>query len=195
METIKKYIGDFKLLLDRIECTDLRGGMINFPAAIGCACVLIRGLAGSGLKLMFIGNGGSAAICSHMATDFSKNGGIAAMAFNDASMLTCMGNDFGYEHVFAKPIELFAAKGDYLVAVSSSGQSRNILNAVAAARVKGCAVITLSGFKTDNPLRAMGDINFYVPVEHYGYVEVIHQYICHTIIDNLSVNINERYHG
>ncbi|MBF0568108.1 MAG: SIS domain-containing protein [Nitrospirae bacterium] len=192
METIKQYIGDFKLLLEKIECSDLKGGRIDFPVAIGSACVLIRALVGSDLKLMFVGNGGSAAICSHMATDFSKNGGIAALAFNDASMLTCMGNDFGYEYVFEKPVELFAAKGDYLVAVSSSGQSKNILNAVRAARAKDCAVITLSGFNADNPLRAMGDLNFYVPVAHYGYVEVIHQYICHAIIDNLSVNINAR---
>ena len=54
---------------------------------------------------MFVGNGGSAGICSHLAIDFSKNGGLRAMAFNDPSALTCLGNDLGYENVFAKQIE------------------------------------------------------------------------------------------
>lgn len=188
MEPIEKYINEFKVLLDRIECTGATGRTIDFPSAIGIACARIRALSSEDCKLMFIGNGGSAAISSHMATDFGRNGGIRALAFNDGVLLTCMGNDFGYEQVFAKPVELFAAKGDCLVAVSSSGQSKNILNAVKAARAKDCGVITLSGFKKDNPLRAAGDINFYVPVEHYGYVEVIHQYICHAMIDNLSEN-------
>ncbi|MBF0515709.1 MAG: SIS domain-containing protein [Nitrospirae bacterium] len=185
MNTIEKYIDEFKLLLERIECTGPGGGILEFPAAIESACTCIYALIASECKLMFVGNGGSAAIGSHMATDFCRNRRIRALTFNEGTMLTCMGNDFGYEHVFAKPIELFARKGDCLIAISSSGQSKNILNAVRAARAKDCNVITLSGFKKDNPLRAAGDINFYVPVEHYGYVEIIHQYICHALIDNV----------
>ena len=57
---------------------------------------------------MVIGNGGSAAIASHLATDYTKNGGLRTQAFNDGSMLTCLGNDLGYENVFAKQIEMFA---------------------------------------------------------------------------------------
>ena len=125
-----------------------------------------------GSKIMFIGNGGSAAIASHMATDFVKNGGLRAIAFNDGAALTCLGNDYGYPSVFAKQIEMHGLAGDVLVAISSSGESANILKAVDAARAGGCTVVTLSGFKQDNTLRGLGDFNLYVPAGDYGLVEV-----------------------
>lgn len=134
-------------------------------------------------KLIFIGNGGSASIASHMATDFLKNAGIPAIAFNDASLITCLSNDLGYENVFKKPVELLAGKGDLLVAISSSGRSANILQATQAAKVKSCFIITLSGFDSDNPLRVMGDINFYVKSGSYGHVEIAHLTICHCLLD------------
>ena len=137
----------------------------------------------NGKKVMFIGNGASAAIASHMSTDYWKNGGIRAVAFNDSSLLTCISNDYGYKHVFEKPIEMFADKGDTLIAVSSSGKSENILRGVQAARNSQCKVITFSGFKNDNPLRSMGDYNFYVASPSYGPVEIIHLSICHCICD------------
>ena len=137
----------------------------------------------NGKKLMFIGNGASAAIASQMSTDYWKNGGIRAVAFNDSSLLTCISNDYGYKHVFEKPIEMFADKGDILVAISSSGQSENILRGVQAARTFQCKVVTFSGFKNDNPLRSMGDYNFYVASPSYGPVEIIHLSICHCICD------------
>lgn len=133
----------------------------------------------------FIGNGGSAAISSHMAVDFWKNGGIKALAFSDGPLLTCVSNDYGYQHVFEKPVEMFAKDGDILFAISSSGRSENILLGVQAAREKGCAVITLSGFDNDNPLSFAGDINFYVPSSSYGTVEVLHHSICHCIFDSI----------
>ena len=136
-----------------------------------------------GRKLMFIGNGGSAGICSHMATDYSKNGNLRSLAFNDGSMLTCLGNDLGYENVFAKQIDLHAASGDLLIAISSSGKSQNILNGVTTARERGCRIVTLSGFDADNPLRRIGDVNFYLSSDQYGYVEIGHLTICHAILD------------
>ena len=87
-----------------------------------------------GNKLMFIGNGGSAGISSHLAVDFSKNGSLRAQAFNDPSALTCLGNDLGYENVFAKQMEFHARTGDLLIAISSSGRSPNILAGVNQAR-------------------------------------------------------------
>jgi len=183
LDEINKYSRDFKSLLDMVECTDGHGVTIDFANSMAGACTVVRNVASSGGKVLFIGNGGSAAISSHMAIDFWKNGGIRAMAFNDASLLTCIGNDFGYAHVFEKPIEMFADKGDVLFAISSSGRSENILNGVRAAVSRGVRVITLSGFQSDNPLRAMGEVNFYVPALHYGHVEVIHQYICHCVLD------------
>jgi D-sedoheptulose 7-phosphate isomerase len=150
----------------------------------------------SGNKLIFVGNGGSAAIASHMATDYSKNGDIRSLALNDSSMLTCLGNDLGYDRVFAKQIELHARSGDLVIAISSSGRSANILNAVAAARAAGCAVVTFSGFTPDNPLRRLGDVNFYIASDRYGFVEIGHLTLCHAILDFIcGLRIPERAAG
>ena len=134
-------------------------------------------------KVMFVGNGGSAGIAGHLAIDFAKNGGVRAVTFNDASSLTCLGNDLGYDQVFAKQVEMQGFAGDVLVAISSSGASPNILNAVKAASAIGCEVVTLSGFAEDNPLRAMGDVNFFVDSAVYGFVETAHQAVLHAILD------------
>ena len=96
---------------------------------------------------MFIGNGASVAISSHMATDYWINGGIRAVAFNDSSLLTCISNDYGYKYVFEKSIEMFADNGDILFAISSSGKSENIcIKGVHTAKARECNAITLSGF-------------------------------------------------
>jgi D-sedoheptulose 7-phosphate isomerase len=139
-----------------------------------------------GRKLMFIGNGGSAAIASHMAIDYSKNGGVKAVAFNDAVALTCMANDFGYENVFSMMVTASARGYDILVAVSSSGRSPNIIAACAAARLIGCAIVTFSGFDEANPLRALGDLNFYVNSHEYGFVEIAHLTLLHAVLDRLE---------
>jgi D-sedoheptulose 7-phosphate isomerase len=80
-------------------------------------------------------------------------------------------------------IRLWAVEGDLLTAISSSGQSENILNSAATARALGCRVLTYSGFREDNPLRAMGDVNFYVRSESYGVVEVGHSFLAHMCTD------------
>lgn len=134
-------------------------------------------------RIFFIGNGGSAAIASHMAADWLKNGGVAAMCFNDSALTTCLANDLGYEHVFAKPLSYHGAPGDLLFAISSSGKSRSITNAVEVATAAKMKVITLSGFSLDNPLRQMGIVNFHIPSDRYGVVEVAHHAICHAILD------------
>jgi D-sedoheptulose 7-phosphate isomerase len=137
----------------------------------------------AGNTIIFIGNGGSAGMASHLAIDFSKNGGLRSLAFNDASALTCLGNDLGYENVFAKQLEFHARAGDLLIAISSSGQSANILAAVESARRAKAGVITFSGFGRDNKLRRTGDLNFYVRSCEYGFVEVAHLSLCHAILD------------
>lgn len=182
LEFIESYSKNIVNLISAIIITDKKNRIDTYKG-VEMVCNIINGNSGKGRKVLFIGNGGSAAIASHMAIDFWKNGKMPAMAFNDSSLLTCISNDFGYKYVFEKPIEIFATKGDVLFAISSSGKSENILGGVDAARGKGCTIITLSGFKEDNPLRAIGDFNFYVPSLEYGPVEVIHQYICHWVLD------------
>lgn len=134
-------------------------------------------------KLFFVGNGGSAGIAVHMTADFLKNGRMRAVDLYGAATLTCLGNDYGYEYVFSKQIELLADAGDVLIAISSSGNSPNILRAADATREAGGTVITFTGFAVDNCLRATGDRNLYVPSMEYGIVESIHNMILQQTID------------
>jgi D-sedoheptulose 7-phosphate isomerase len=163
--------------------TSATGQSLAMAEAVNQVMALARRTHAAGNKLIFVGNGGSAAIASHMATDYSKNGDIRSLALNDSSMLTCLGNDLGYDQVFAKQIELHARPNDLVIAISSSGRSVNILNAVKAARSAKCAVVTLSGFSADNPLRQLGDVNFFIASDRYGVVEIGHLTICHAILD------------
>lgn len=179
----RKYYEDLSNLINSIRITDNNEEKLEFYDGIEKVCDFIISQAGSGHKIIFIGNGASAAISSHMASDFWKNSDIRAMAFNDSSLLTCISNDYGYEYVFEKPIKMFMDKGDILFAISSSGQSENILKGTKAAISKKCFAITLSGFKEDNPLSSMGEFNFYVPSQSYGPVEILHHSICHCILD------------
>ena len=182
----ENYYGYLADLMNSIKFVKKDGNYIDFHDGIEEVSKLILLQANSGFKLMFIGNGASAAISSHMSTDFWKTCGIRAVAFNDSSLLTCLGNNFGYQYIFEKSIEMFADRGDILVAISSSGKSENILRGVNSAKSKDCSVITLSGFKDDNPLSSAGDFNFYVPAQEYGPVEVIHHSICHCILNVIS---------
>jgi D-sedoheptulose 7-phosphate isomerase len=180
---IDSYAGTLSSVLRAAAATDAQGRDLAMDAAIEWSVETVRRTTVKGGKIIFAGNGGSAAIASHMAADYSKNGGLRAWAMNDGSMLTCLANDFGYEHVFAKQIEFHGRPGDLLVAISSSGQSPNILGAVKAARALDCTVLTLSGFSADNPLRRLGDMNLYLGSSLYGYVEIGHLVLCHAILD------------
>ncbi len=182
-EHVEAYFKTLGRLPYAVCCHDGNDAELSLGDAIGRFVTLARGVHETGNKVMFIGNGGSAGIASHMAIDYSKNGNIRSQAFNDSSALTCLGNDLGYENVFAKQIELHARPGDLLVAISSSGNSENILGGVDQARKTGCQVITLSGFGEDNRLRGLGDINFYVPSQEYGFVEITHLALCHAVVD------------
>jgi len=186
----EEYYRNISSLISSVRVTNKERDEMGFSHGIEKVGKLIISRVDSDRKIMFIGNGASASISSHMATDFLRNGGMQAFAFNDSALLTCISNDYGYEHVFEKPIEMFAKKEDIVFAISSSGESKNIVMGVNAARLKECSVVTLSGFKDDNRLCTMGDINFYVPSEIYGLVEVIHHSICHCILDTI-VNYNE----
>src|SRR5882757_9026794 len=180
---LDRYFKNLESILRNAEATGLSGSKMTL--ADGCEWVrqAAHEAHDAGNKIMFVGNGGSAGIASHLAIDFSKNGGLRAMAFNDPSALTCLGNDLGYENVFAKQIEFHGRAGDLLVAISSSGRSANILNAVKMARSRDIKVVTFSGFTPDNALRGVGDVNFFVASKEYGFVEVAHLALCHAVLD------------
>ena len=140
-------------------------------------------LALGAAKLMFIGNGGSASLASHMAIDWTKTIGIPALCFNDSAALTAISNDISYHDVFSQQITWFGYDCDVLFAISASGQSFNIIKAVDVAAEIGMKVITFSGFSPDNSLRAKGMVNFYVPSNDYGLVECSHLILNHAILN------------
>lgn len=178
-----KYFDELSKIFKKMEVTDNKGRCIDISTGLKKAVDLVKKTHDVGHTVMLIGNGGSASIASHIAIDFWKNSGIKAACFNDTAQLTCLSNDFGYEYVFEKPIDFFATPGDTLIAISSSGKSVNILKGVNAARAGKCSIVTMSGFKKDNPLKKMGDLNFYVPSDSYGFVEIAHCAVCHLIAD------------
>ena len=134
-------------------------------------------------RIFFIGNGGSNSICSHLMEDFAKVLKYESFSFTDASLITCFSNDYGYDQAMVEWLKVYYKKDDILVAISSSGNSPNINNAVDYVNSVNKNVITLSGFKNDNKLVTKGKINFYLDSTSYGIVECYHQTILHTILD------------
>ena len=163
--------------------TDRTGALISLDNGTDRAIQLMLDTSSGSGKLMAIGNGGSAAIASHMQNDVCKALGIRSLVFNEQPLLTALANDDGYETVFETPIKLWAEPGDLLEAISSSGRSENILRAVKAATERSCDVITFSGFDEDNPLRNLGNLNFHVDSSVYGLVENTHGAILHFMTD------------
>lgn len=190
MKDLKKYFADLNRLFERISVTGAEGKSLSVNEAFKISLEIIKNKIFKGGKIMLIGNGGSSAIASHIAADLLKNANLPALALNDASFLTCISNDLGYEQVFAKPLSILGNAADILIAISSSGRSTNILKAIDTAKKNALTVITLSGFDKDNPLRKSGEINFYVPSKIYGFVEIAHLAICHYLADAAKIKFN-----
>lgn len=182
-QSVAAYFHTVSELLLNLQVTNQHGAVLSLDEGTTRAVDMILSVRSTSGKVMLIGNGGSAAIASHMQNDLCKGVGVRAIVFSEPPLLTALSNDHGYECVFERPVELWTDTGDLLLAISSSGQSENILRAVRASLARGCQVIALSGFKADNPLRRMGHLNFYVPSQVYGYVELVHSALAHFLTD------------
>ena len=136
-------------------------------------------------KLMFAGNGASASISAHGAVDFTKQGGVRAVTFNEANIITCFSNDFGYDHWVSEAVRFYGKKDDVLVLISVSGESPSVVNAAKLAKEREIQVVTFSGRYANNALRSLGDINFWVDSHAYNIVECIHMIWVTTVIDAL----------
>ena len=135
------------------------------------------------------GNGGSASIASHFSMDLTNNSNIKCFNYNDASLITCYSNDFGYENWISRVINKYVKKGDLLILISSSGKSKNMLNAIKTAKLKKIyKVVTFTGFEKNNPLKIRGDLNFWVDSRKYNFIENIHQFWLLMIVDILKAN-------
>ena len=139
-------------------------------------------------KIIVVGNGGSAAIASHVSLDLLKAANIRSINFNESSLLTCFANDYGYEYWVEKAIEFYADKNDLVILISSSGQSENIINGAIKTKQMKLPLITLSGFLEDNPLKEIGDINLWADSEKYNIVESTHQVWLLSVVDYLIEN-------
>ena len=165
LEFIKDYLERYNKSLFE---TDVSDQMIKMKK-------MLLEVKKSGRKVIIAGNGGSAAMASHVAVDFTKQGGIRTINFNEADLITCFANDYGYENWVAKAVEFYGDGGDVVILVSSSGSSINMVNAAQTAKKMGMSVITFTGFAPDNPLKLEGDLNFWVDSRAYNIVENTHQ--------------------
>ena len=136
-------------------------------------------------KVIIFGNGGSASISSHISIDLTKNAKIRSINFNEANLLTCFSNDYGYHKVFSKSLEFYVDKGDVVIIISSSGKSKNVLEAAKMCKKKKILLYTFTGFSKSNPLKKMGNINLWVNSKAYNIIENIHQIWLLSIVDRI----------
>ena len=150
------------------------------------AASLIADALGDGRKLMLCGNGGSAADGQHIAAEMTgrfvkDRRPLAAIALStDTSALTCIANDYGFDEVFSRQVLALGARGDCLVGISTSGNSRNVIRAVEAARSAGMAVIGLLG-RDGGALRSLCDLPIVIPSQTTARIQEAHIFIGHTL--------------
>ena len=176
LKFLDKYFKDFKNLLDSNN-NEIKKKIITLKK------ILINTQKNK-KKIMIFGNGGSASIASHFSVDLTKNAKIRCVNCNEADLITCFSNDYGYEHWIEMAINYFGDKNDVLIVISSSGKSKNIINACTAAKKKKFSkIITLTGHSIKNPIKKLGNINLWVNSKAYNKIENIHQFWLLSLVD------------
>ena len=139
-------------------------------------------------KVYIVGNGGSASIASHVSVDFAKVAKVPSATFNNSNLITCFANDYGYENWVTQAIKAYMNKNDMIILISSSGTSKNIVNAAKYCKKNSIKLVTLSGFKKNNPLSKLGIINFYINSNQYNFIEMSHHIILVYLVDIFAKN-------
>jgi D-sedoheptulose 7-phosphate isomerase len=178
----------FVAVIDGCEITGKEGLALDAESGVSSIMKTLVQVRADRGTVYVIGNGGSAAIASHVVNDLVNVAKLRAITLHDSSLFSCMANDYGYEHAFSRVLGQMANPGDVLIAISSSGRSMNIRNAAAQMTDNGGVVITLSGFSRDNPLRSLGEINIWLDSNDFGLVEVGHQFVLHNISDRFAAD-------
>jgi D-sedoheptulose 7-phosphate isomerase len=178
----------FAKLLENLEIIRHDGTPLGIELGITTILGKLTQVRDNKGSVYVIGNGGSAAVASHAVIDLINVAKLRAFTLHEPSVLTCLVNDYGYESAYALLLKQIARPGDILIAISSSGSSLNICNAVTQMISNGGNVITLSGFSNNNPLRSLGDINIWLNVSDYGLVEIGHQFILHNLSDRFGLD-------
>jgi|SRR2546422_1601478 len=155
---------------------------------------LLSSTGEKGRKVIFAGNGGSSAMASHCAVDFTKLARIRSINFNEVDLITCFSNDYGYEHWVQKGLEFYGDPEDVVVLISSSGKSPNMVNAARYADAAKISVVTFTGFAEDNPLKMAGHLNFWVNSQAYNIIEMTHHIwllaVCDLIVGKAEHSAN-----
>lgn len=172
---LDKYYKDYKNLI-------LSDDNIN---KIHESSELLKILRANGNKVIIVGNGASSSIASHGSVDLTKQAKVKSINFNEANLLTAFSNDYGFENCFSKAYDFYSEEGDIVIAVSVSGESKNVINICKKAKKDGNKLITFSGKLPTNELRSLGDINFWVDSAAYNIVECIHMIWLTSIVDNI----------
>ena len=179
----KNNIQELYDILNKISILDNLGNVLYPDVAFKKWKELALIIRENDKTVFFVGNGASASMASHFAADVAKNAGIRTNVFTDTALMTALANDLCYEEVYAEPLRWNMKEGDMLVAISSSGNSPNIVRAVNTAKSLNGTVITLSAMGEDNAIRKLGDLNFYAPAQTYGLSETAHAAILHYWMD------------
>ena len=185
METIKNHFVDAKQILDSF-ISDPQN-FINIEKA---GEIIVNAIKGGG-KVISCGNGGSMSDAMHFAEELSgryrnDRPAYAAIAISDPGHLSCVANDYGYAFVFSRMVEAIGSEGDVLFAISTSGNSENILKAIEAARKKGMKVIGLTG-KDGGKMAGLCDVEIRAPHSEYAdRAQEIHIKVIHSLIDYIE---------
>lgn len=158
-----------------LQCEELLGEYDKYRAAYE-----------SHQKFILIGNGGSNSAAAHIAQDMTKRGGKRATAFTDASMLTCFMNDYGVDRAYAKFLEFYADEDTFVILISSSGESSNIIESVTWCQDNKVKYGVLTGFNSRNSVRSMSEdaiFNYYIQTDSYGVAECLHQIFLHGVVE------------
>lgn len=171
-----KSLSNFKMMAGDEEL------QVKIVEAVNLCVTALRG----GRKLLFAGNGGSAADAQHWAGElvsrfYYDRPGLPAIALTtDTSILTAIGNDYGYDYTFARQVEALGQEGDVFVAISTSGNSANIIRAVDAARTRGVKVIGFTG-KAGGKLAPLSDLCFQIPSDETPRIQEGHEFVGHLL--------------
>jgi len=174
---IKNYITKFSKIINSCE---------NQKSKIILISNLLLGLNKNNNVHIF-GNGGSASIVSHFSMDLTNNSNIKCFNYNDPALITCYANDFKFENWISRTINKYGMQNDILILVSSSGKSKNMINAIKSARIKKFnKIISFTGFNKNNFLNENSDINFWINSSDYNLIENSHQFILLMIVDMIK---------
>ena len=174
---IVKYIDEFNLTISRVksqkkQIKELYETLVKFQKKN---------------NVHVFGNGGSASIASHFSMDLTNNSNIKCYSYNDPTLITCYANDFGYENWISRVIQKYGNKNDLLILISSSGESKNMLNAVKVAKkMKFSKIVTFTGFDENNSLKKKGDINLWINSKMYNIIENSHQFYLLLLVDMIK---------